>query len=108
MTITDVQVKKVFNNPESPVKANVSVVLDGEFIIHNVRIIEKEVNGEHKKFVSFPANKTTVLDENNQPRTGFIDICHPISSACRVKFEKAIYDAVANAPKEVAETEETK
>lgn len=107
MTITDVQIKKVFNDATSPVKANVSVVIDNELIIHNVRIIEKDVNGEHKKFISFPANKVTTIGEDNQPRTGFIDICHPISSACRVKFEKAIYDAVANYKPET-KVEETK
>lgn len=94
MTITDVQVKKVYNDPIKPVKAKVSVVIDKEFILHNIKVIEKIKNGVRKRFIAFPSQKITTIDENNQSVSGFFDIYHPINSDSRVKFEQAIYKAV--------------
>lgn len=94
MQITDVQVKKVFNDPTKPVKAKVSVVIDKELILHNIRVIEKVNDGVKKRFIAFPSQKVTSIDENKNPVQGFFDIYHPINSESRVKFESAIYKAV--------------
>lgn len=96
MTITEVQVKKVYTDPLKPVKAKVSVVIDKELILHNIRVIEKIKDGVKKKFIAFPSQKITTVDDNNQSVSGFFDIYHPICSESRVKFEQAIYEAVDN------------
>lgn len=94
MTITEVQVKQVYSDTTKPVKAKVSVVIDKEIILHNIRVIEKIDNGQKKKFIAFPSQKITTIGENNEPVTGYFDIYHPITSESRVKFEAAIYKAV--------------
>lgn len=94
MNITDVQVKKVYNDPVKAVKAKVSVIIDKAIILHNIRVIEKVTDGVRKRFIAFPSQKVTKIDENNNPTTGFFDIYHPINSEARVKFEEAIYKAL--------------
>lgn len=94
MNITEVQIKKVYNDATKPVKAKVSVVIDGEMILHNIRVIEKVTDGERKRFIAFPSQKITNIDENNNPVHGYFDIYHPISSESRIKFESAIYKAL--------------
>lgn len=96
MTITEVQVKHVYSDTTKPVKAKVSVVIDKELILHNIRVIEKVDNGQKKKFIAFPSQKVTSIGDNNEPVTGYFDIYHPITSEARVKFESAIYKAVDN------------
>lgn len=96
MTITEVQVKHVYTDTTKPVKAKVSVVIDKEVILHNIRVIEKIDNGQKKKFIAFPSQKVTSIDDKNEPVVGFFDIYHPITSEARVKFETAIYKAVDN------------
>ena len=94
MNITDVQVKRVYNDPTKPVKAKVSVVIDNELVLHNIRVIEKVNKGERRKFIAFPSQKVTTIDENNNPVNGYFDIYHPLSSVSRIKFESAIYKAL--------------
>lgn len=94
MQITDIQIKKVYNDPLKAVKAKLSIVLDNEFIIHDVKVIEKVTDGYKKKFISFPSQVINAIDENNNPISSRFDIVHPINGECRVKFEKAIYDAL--------------
>lgn len=94
MLITEVQVKKVYSDPTKPVKAKVSVVIDKELILHNIRVIEKMDNGVKKRFIAFPSQKVTTIGENNTPVSGFFDIYHPITSESRIKFETAIYKAL--------------
>lgn len=94
MTITDVQIKKVYTDSTKPVKAKVSVVVDNELILHNIRVIEKVSDGNRKRFIAFPSQKITNIDENNNPINGYFDIYHPVSSSARVKFESAIYKAL--------------
>lgn len=108
MTITSVQVKTIYNDPIKPVKAKVSVVVDNEIILHNIRVIEKVVNGQRKKFVAFPSQKVTSVDENNDVVSGYFDIYHPINPSCRVKFEQAIYNAIDEYKANLESTEETK
>lgn len=94
MNITDVKVKKVYSDPVKPVKAKVAVVVDNALILHNIRVIEKVKDGVRKRFLAFPSQKITSINENNEPEQGFFDIYHPINAESRVKFEEAIYKAV--------------
>ena len=90
MQITDVHLKKV--NSENRMKAKASVTFDGEFVVHDIKVIE----GPNGLFIAMPSKK------NNQ--TGeFRDIAHPINSETRAKIQKVILEAY-EAPD--AETEE--
>lgn len=48
----DVKIRKVIENGK-PLKAVASVIVDGAFVIHNVRVIETE----NAKFVAMPYQK---------------------------------------------------
>jgi len=77
----EVKIRKTF--AEGPLKAIVSVTLDGCIAVHDMKIIERA--DESGPFVAMPSRK----DENGY----FRDICHPINE----EFRKEITDAVLNA-----------
>ncbi len=62
-------------------KAIVSITLDDEFVIHDVRIVD----GNNGLFVAMPSRKT--------PEGEFRDIAHPINSATREKLQQAVLAA---------------
>ena len=88
MNITDVRVRKI--TKEGKMKAVVSVTLDNEFVIHDIKVIESQ-NG---LFIAMPSRKT--------PNGEFKDIAHPINAETREKIQKAILEAY-----EAPETEES-
>lgn len=94
MKITEVQIKQVNHDPIKCIKAKVSVVIDNELILHNIRVIEKVTDGVKKKFVAFPSQRIATLNENNEPVYSYFNIYHSINSENRVKFEEAIYKAL--------------
>ena len=51
MQITDVRVRKVAK--EGKLKAVVSITLDGEFVVHDIKVIE----GEKGLFIAMPSKK---------------------------------------------------
>jgi len=59
----------------------VSITLDGDFAVHDVKVIE----GPQRLFVAMPSRK----DENGV----FRDIVHPITAAARAELEQSILDA---------------
>jgi len=77
--ITDVRVRKI--NTEGRMKAIVSITLDDEFVIHDVRVVE----GNNGLFVAMPSRKT--------PDGEFRDIAHPINSETRERMQKAVLEA---------------
>lgn len=77
--ITDVRIRKI--NTEGRMKAIVSITLDDEFVIHDVRIVD----GNNGLFVAMPSRKT--------PEGEFRDIAHPINSATREKLQQAVLAA---------------
>ncbi len=79
MDITDVRVRKI--NKEGRMKAIVSITLNDQLVIHDVRIIE----GNNGLFVAMPSKKT--------PSGDFKDIAHPINSEARAYIEKKVIDA---------------
>ncbi len=76
MNITDVRIRKV--NQEGKMKAIVSITIDNELVIHDIKVIE----GEKGLFIAMPSRKT-----NNGE---FRDIAHPINSSARESLQQAI------------------
>jgi stage V sporulation protein G len=77
MQITDVRVKPV-EKEDSKMKAVASITIDGEFVVHDVKVIESEKG----LFIAMPSKK----DGNGE----YKDVAHPINTATR----KCIQDAV--------------
>ena len=78
MQITDVRVRRI--EKEGKMKAIVSITLDDEFVIHDIKIIE----GEKGMFIAMPSRKATDGE--------YRDIAHPINSETRDKIQKVILD----------------
>ena len=79
MNITDIRIRRTYT--EGRLRALVSITLDGDFAVHDVKVIE----GPHRLFVAMPSRK----DENDV----FRDIVHPITSDARAKLEESILEA---------------
>ena len=80
MEITDIKIRKFFDD-ENPMKAIVSVTLDNQLALHDIKII----NASEKLFIVMPSRKN--------PDNTYRDIAHPINSEFRAKLEKAVIDA---------------
>ena len=80
MKITNVSIRKS-DREDSRMKAIASVLLDDEFAVHDIRIIE----GTKGLFIAMPSRKSST--------GGYRDIAHPISQEVRTMFEKEILDA---------------
>jgi stage V sporulation protein G len=76
--ITDIRLRKV--NPKGKMKAVVSITFDGEFVVHDIKVIESEAG----LFVAMPSRKTNDGE--------FRDIAHPISQDVRQKIEAAVLE----------------
>lgn len=76
MTITDIRIRKLYD--EARLKALVSVTIDGDLAVHDIKIIE----GPERLFVAMPSRR----DETGT----FRDIAHPITSTARQTLEEAI------------------
>lgn len=91
MNITDVRVRKVAK--DGKMKAVVSITLDDEFVIHDIKVIE----GEKGLFIAMPSRKTAEGE--------YRDIAHPISSAAREKVQEVILKGYAKALEEEMKAE---
>ena len=78
MQITDVRVRRI--EKEGKMKAVVSITIDEEFVIHDIKVIE----GEKGLFIAMPSRKATDGE--------YRDIAHPINSETRDKIQKVILD----------------
>ncbi len=76
MNITDVRVRLV--DKEGKMKAVVSVTIDDEFVVHDIKVIE----GENGLFIAMPSRKSA----DGQYR----DIAHPINSDTRGAMQELI------------------
>lgn len=92
MTITDVRIRKV--TKEGKMKAVVSITLDDEFVIHDIKVIE----GEKGLFIAMPSRKTLTGE--------YRDIAHPINSDTRENMQDMILQEYLKAAKEAAIEEE--
>lgn len=84
MKITDVRVRKVVAK-EGKLKAVVSITIDEEFVVHDIKVIE----GEKGLFIAMPSRKGADGE--------YRDIVHPINSETRERIQKLIlekYEAV--------------
>ena len=78
MQITDVRIRKV--EKEGKMKAVVSITIENEFVIHDIKIIE----GEKGLFIAMPSRKSNDGE--------YRDIAHPINSATRESLQKLILE----------------
>ncbi len=79
MEVTDVRIRKLFQDEK--MKAIVSVTLDDQFVIHDIRVIE----GPTGFFVAMPSRKI--------PGGGFKDVAHPITLEARRHLQQAVIEA---------------
>lgn len=78
MQITDVRVRKV--TKEGKMKAVVSITLDNEFVVHDIKVIE----GEKGLFIAMPSRKAA--------DGAYRDIAHPINSETRERIQSIILE----------------
>ena len=78
MAITDVRVRMV--TKEGKMKAVVSITLDNEFVIHDIKVIE----GEKGLFIAMPSRKSADGE--------YRDIAHPINKDTRQTVQALILE----------------
>ncbi|HEX3078269.1 MAG TPA: septation regulator SpoVG [Lachnospiraceae bacterium] len=78
MQITDVRVRKV--SKEGKMKAVVSITLDNEFVVHDIKVIE----GEKGLFIAMPSRRAGDGE--------YRDIAHPINSETRDRIQTIILE----------------
>ena len=91
MQITDVRIRKV--EKEGKMKAVVSITIDEEFVVHDIKVIE----GEKGLFIAMPSKKA--MDGE------YRDIAHPINSDTRERIQEMIlekYQETAGGEEEVS------
>lgn len=78
MQITDVRVRKM--TKEGKMKAIVSITIDNEFVVHDIKVIE----GEKGLFIAMPSRKAADGE--------YRDIAHPINSVTRDRIQTLILE----------------
>ena len=78
MKITDVRVRKMTR--ERKMRAIVSITIDDEFVIHDIKVIE----GDKGLFIAMPSKKATDGE--------YRDIAHPINSSTRERIQSIILE----------------
>lgn len=76
MQITDVRVRKV--PKDGKMKAVVSITIDNEFVVHDIKVIE----GERGLFIAMPSRRSADGE--------YRDIAHPINSETRDRIQTFI------------------
>lgn len=89
MEITDIRVRRICD--EDKMKAIVSITMDGEFAVHDIKLID----GANGLFIAMPSKKLG--------KGEFRDIAHPLSSTTREKIKTAVF-AEYNRVKEILES----
>lgn len=78
MQITDVRIRRVAK--EGKMKAVVSITIDNEFVVHDIKVIE----GEKGLFIAMPSRKAADGE--------YRDIAHPINSDTRNMIQTLILE----------------
>ena len=78
MQITDVRVRKV--TKEGKMKAVVSITIDNEFVVHDIKVID----GEKGLFIAMPSRKAADGE--------YRDIAHQINSNTRERIQREILE----------------
>ncbi len=89
MTVTDVKIRKLFE--DGPMRAIASVTFDGAFAVHDIKVI----SASGRSFIVMPSRKN--------PDGSSRDVCHPIVSDFREEIEAKVMEAY-NAAIEAAGT----
>lgn len=111
MEITDVRIKLV-DDPRSPVLAYCFIILDHEFVVRDIKLIDRQ----GRRFIAMPSRKRTIRCAEcsgkndvqsrycmacgkkipsefcrSQGRT-FTDVAHPITSGCRQRIQDRVFE----------------
>ena len=78
MQITDVRVRRI--EREGRMKAIVSITLDNEFVVHDIKVID----GEKGLFIAMPSRRSTDGE--------YRDIAHPINSETRDMIQNIVLE----------------
>ncbi len=78
MQVTDVRVRKIAK--EGKMKAIVSITLDNEFVVHDIKVIE----GDKGLFIAMPSKKASDGE--------YRDIAHPINSSTRDMIQRIVLE----------------
>ena len=78
MNITDVRVRKVAK--EGKMKAVVSITIDEEFVVHDIKVIQ----GDKGLFIAMPRRKAADGE--------YRDIAHPINTETRERLQRMILE----------------
>ena len=89
MQVTDVRVRRI--EKEGKMKAIVSITLDNEFVIHDIKVIE----GEKGLFIATPSRKAADGE--------YRDIAHPINSGTWDTTQRGIIDKAVTTTLEEAQ-----
>ena len=89
MNITDVRVRRVAK--EGKMKAVVSITIDEEFVVHDIKVIE----GEKGMFIAMPSRRASDGE--------YRDIAHPINSGTRERIQNIILEKYEEALNEEVE-----
>lgn len=90
MQITEVRLRKI--NSENRMKAVASVTFDGAFVVHDIKVIERE----DKPLLVVMPSKRTPKGENK-------DIAHPINQETREMISRAVLEKFDSPDEEVTE-----
>lgn len=83
MQVTDIRVRRIVK--EGKMKAIVSITLDDEFVVHDIKVIE----GDKGLFIAMPSKRASDGE--------YKDIAHPINSATRDAIQRQILDSYEKA-----------
>ena len=83
MNITDVRVRKI--SKEGKMKAVVSVTIDDEFVVHDIKVIE----GDKGLFIAMPSRRSSDGE--------YRDVAHPINTSTRERLQAVILEAYEKA-----------
>ena len=78
MNITDIRIRSI--EKDGKMKAVASITIDGDFVVHDIKIIE----GDKGLFIAMPSRKAT--------DGTYKDIAHPIKSSVREELQQMIID----------------
>ncbi|MBO5776475.1 MAG: septation regulator SpoVG [Clostridia bacterium] len=87
MQITDVRIKLI-NQDEKKLRAVASVIIDGAFVVHDIKVIE----GSEGCFIVMPSRKA--------PDGTYRDIAHPLKTEVREYMRDKILESYEAALKE--------
>lgn len=89
MNITDVRVRKI--SKEGKMNAVVSVTIDDEFVVHDIKVIE----GDKGLFIAMPSRRSSDGE--------YRDVAHPINTSTRERLQAVILEAYEKAEESAEE-----